>query len=212
MATETDNTAKTIRNVAPCLPSSAMLPTLTNLIQGENINRPGTVNYQGFDTKKSKQFRIPENSSDNESRLRRLHCFACACVSRHRKDSLDISPISEDNRPLQEKNQNSSTIEQTVESSNNNILTESNPIECSAEDQVSPKSKDVGKHQNPFIRIRSYFSKRRRKLESTISDREVSTADCSSNGCSDSTHPSPKIENDLMEKVFNFPFTLSSLY
>ncbi|VDO04535.1 unnamed protein product [Rodentolepis nana] len=197
MASDLDNSLSVVRKTTPCLPSSAMFPMLTSPVQGDVINRSGTDHCEGIGLKKSNKSRSHKTSSDIRGGLHRLHCLACGCVSRYREEPLDISLPSKGDGSLPEKNLSAiAPAEQHTESLNNNISLESLPNENLTE--IS-NSKDEENRRTPFSRIRTYFSKRRRKLDLPISDGEVTPANSSNKENSNPTQPSPNPENDLKE-------------
>ncbi|VDL60931.1 unnamed protein product [Hymenolepis diminuta] len=195
MATDTDNSLGVVRKASPCLPSSAMFPMLTSPVQSETISRSGADNCRGVDLKRSfKKFRSPKASSSVPSGRHRLHFFSCGCVSKHRRESLDISPSPKDDGPVPVI---LATIDQRTDSLINNISPESTPDENPIE---VPALKDEEKRRGPFSRLRSYFSKRRRKIESPISHGDVSAINSPDMENLDPAQPSPNLENDLTEQ------------
>lgn len=206
MATDTDNSLGVVRKATPCLPSSAMFPMLTSPVQSETISRSGTDNCRGVDLKRSfKKFRSPKASSSVPSGRHRLYFLSCGCVSRHSRESLDISPSPKDDGPVPDKiSATIATTEQHTESLINNISPESTPDESPIE---VPALKDEEKRRGPFSRLRSYFSKRRRKIESPISHDDVSAINSPNMENLDPPQPSPNLENDLTEQVL-YPFLM----
>ncbi|KAM3181790.1 hypothetical protein ACTXT7_013674 [Hymenolepis weldensis] len=199
MATGTDDSLGVVRKATPCLPSSAMFPMLTSPVQSETINRSGTDNCRGVDLKRSfKKFRSPKTSSSVPSERHRLHFFSCGCVSRHRKESSGISPSPNDDGPVPDKNPAIiATTEQHTESLINNISPENTPDESPIE---APAFKDEEKRRGPFSRLRSYFSKRRRKIESPISHGNAPARNSPNTENFDPAQPCPNLENDLTEQ------------
>nr|CDS31660.1 Carboxy terminal domain RNA polymerase II [Hymenolepis microstoma] len=198
MASDLDNSLGVVCKTTPCLPSSAMFPMLTSPIQGEVINRSGTDHCQSVDLKiSSKKSRSHKTSSGIRGGLHRLHCLACGCVSRYREEPLDISPPSKGDGPLPGKNLTTiASVEQRTESLNNNVSPECSPNENFTEILNSKVEED---RRTPFSRIRTYFSKRRRKIELPTSVDEVTFTNSSNKENSNLIQPSPNLENDLKE-------------
>lgn len=208
MTTEADNSGSTIQKNTPCLPSSALFPLLASPIQGDAVNQSGVEHCQDSDFKQSSnQFRSLKMSNHVQSGLSSLECLFCGCVSKHIEETLEFPSSLKDQRSRQDKPLVIATAGRSTESLNNNIPPEP-PSNYSCDERVSNSSKDEEKrrvlhNRSPFVRLRLFFSKRRRKTESLISDGILLAADTSSKDISDGSRSSFQLENDLKEQVRN---------
>ncbi|KAM7538116.1 hypothetical protein Aperf_G00000062363 [Anoplocephala perfoliata] len=199
MTTETDNGGNNIQKNTPCLPSSVIFPLLSSPIQGDAANRSGVEHCPDPDFKQSgKNYRSLKRSDNFHTGLSSFGCLMCGCVSRNIEETLEL-PSSVKDRPSV-----IGTEGQSAETLNNNNPPES-PSDFSHDEPVSTSSKDEEKRRkfhtrSPFARLRLFFSKRRRKTESSISDGVLLAADSSSKDNSDGSQSSPHLENDLKEQ------------
>ncbi|VDM31984.1 unnamed protein product [Hydatigera taeniaeformis] len=203
MAMQNDPEQITVRNAAPCLPGSVLMPLLTGPVQDDIVNPKFASGSQDAEVKHCFRTSRPLKARSNgRFGFCYLDCLVCGCLPKSSKDLSDAS-LSVNDQVRQYKVPVSGSVLPSSGSRNNNMPPESSSNGAHGGRETTNSLDDEKSHSllfwSPFSKLRCYIAKRRRRNGANNLDSVAEVLELSNKDASDSSKPL-QVENNSMEQ------------